>query len=85
MELANCLEERVSVTLTLQLGSAVLRPKAEMLFPMWSPYGYVQPFRFTALRLEERHLLESEIGKLLKQPMGRHSLGFRQRSLLESF
>jgi hypothetical protein len=86
LELATYTEERVSVTLIFQLGSDILKPRAEMLFPVWMPQGYLQPFRFTALRPEEHHLLEKEIGELLKQAMAGQGLGFRPpSSFLESF
>ena len=90
MELATHLEERVNVTLLFHLGSSILRAKAEMPFPMWSPQGYLQPFRFAGLRPEEHHLLEREMGELLKQAMAParagHGLGFRPpRFFLEPF
>jgi hypothetical protein len=67
LELANCLDERVTVNLTLHLGSRTVRGKAAMLFPMPVSLGYLQPFRFTDLRDEERLALQTEIRELLRQ------------------
>ena len=58
-----------------------------MLFPMCSKQGYLQPFRFTDLRDEERLALEAEIRHLLKQSTlpARPGLGLKPRqSFLES-
>jgi hypothetical protein len=90
LELAMYLDERSKVGMTIPVGSGTLRPKAEMLFPMRSLHGYLQPFRFTSLWSEERQLLETEITQLLKQTMapatGNHGPGFRPpRFYLESF
>jgi hypothetical protein len=67
LELANCLDERVTVNLTVHLGSRTVRGKAAMLFPMPVTQGYLQPFRFTDLRDEERLALQAEIRELLRQ------------------
>jgi hypothetical protein len=75
MELASCLEERSKVSLSLPLGASFVRPNAEMLFPMWSAQGYLQPFRFTRLWAEERQILEAEITDLLKQTVARSTVG----------
>lgn len=91
LELAMYLEERTRVGLTFQVGSGTMRPKAEMLFPMRVTLGYMQPFRFTDLRAEERQILGREITELLGQTglaPGRegHGLGLRPpRFYLESF
>jgi hypothetical protein len=89
LELASYLDERVTINLTLYLGSRTVRGKAKTLFPMRATQGYQQPFRFTDLRDEECRALEIEIRELLKQatPLasGRRGLGFRlPRPLLES-
>jgi hypothetical protein len=68
----------------------VVRPKAEMLFPMWGPRGYLQPFRFTVLWAEQRQILEMEITQLLKQTVTRSIVGrgpslMAPRFYLESF
>jgi hypothetical protein len=90
LELAMYLDERARVRLTLPIGSAIVRPKAEMLFPMRGAQGYLQPFRFTGLWAEERQILETKIKELLKNTMasanGDHGSGFRPpRFYLESF
>jgi len=89
LELTNYLAERVPFGLTLYLNSNVVRGRAETLFPMRSTPGFLQPFRFTDLRDEQRRRLETEIGELLKQAVaattGSHGLGLKPpRSFLES-
>jgi hypothetical protein len=90
LELANYLEERTRVTLTVQIGPGTVRPKGEMLFPMRGTHGYLQPFRFTDLLADERQILEREIAELLKQTITPaktgHASGFRPpHFFLESF
>jgi hypothetical protein len=90
LEIPNYLEERSKVALTLPIGASVVRPKAEMLFPMCGANGYLQPFRFTQLWAEERQVLEAEINELLKQSVARtaegQGTGLRPpRFYLESF
>lgn len=75
LEVANYLEERTPVGLAIPIGSSVVRPQAEMLFPMWGAYGYLQPFRFTNHWAEERQILEMEITRLLKQTVVRSTVG----------
>jgi hypothetical protein len=75
LELATYLEERARVGVTLPIGSSIVRPKAEMLFPMWGVEGYRQPFRFAGLWAEERRILETEITELLKQSVMRSTAG----------
>jgi hypothetical protein len=77
LETVTYLEERVRVGVTLPIGASFVRPKAEMLFPMWCAHGYLQPFRFTGLWAEERQILETEITELLKQSVVRSSAGVR--------
>jgi hypothetical protein len=89
LELTTYLAERVPFGLTLYLNSNTVRGRAETLFPMPATPGYLQPFRFTDLRNEERGRLEKEVGELLKQaidaPTGGHVLGLKPpRSFLES-
>ena len=89
LELTIYVAERVPFGLTLYLNSDVVRGRAETLFPMRAAPGYLQPFRFTDMRNEERGRLEREIGDLLKQaiaaPTGGHVLGLKPpRSYLES-
>ncbi len=89
LELSTYLAERIPFGLTLYLNSNVVRGRAETLFPMRSTPGYLQPFRFTDLRDEQRGRLEKEIGELLQQAIaattGSHALGVKPpRSFLES-
>lgn len=67
LDLAIYLDERLSVSLTLPIGSGIIHARAEMLFPMRSMTGYLQPFRFTAIREEQLHILDREVGELLKR------------------
>lgn len=88
MEMPTYLEERSKVGLTIPIGASLVRPDAEMLFPMCGARGYLQPFRFTRLWAEERHLLEEDISERLKQTVARSTIGsgFRTRGFyLESF
>jgi hypothetical protein len=88
LEIPTYLEERSKVGLTIPIGASMVRPDAEMLFPMWGAHGYLQPFRFTRLWAEERHRLEEDISERLKQTVARSTLGseFRTRGFyLESF
>lgn len=90
LELAQLVDERAKVNMTFQIGSSVLHPKAEMLFPMRGLHGYMQPFRFTQLWSEEAQILQTAIEQLLKQTVAPgtagHGSGFRPpRFFLESF
>jgi hypothetical protein len=88
LELASCLDEGVTVSLTVHLGPRAVRGRAAMLFPMLATQGYLQPFRFTDLRNEECLALQTEIGERLKQTKpfvsGRRGFGFRPPRGLES-
>lgn len=90
LEIAIYLEERTKVGLAIPIGGNVVRPDAEMLFPLWGAHGFLQPFRFTRLWAQERQMLEAEITELLqtsvvRSPAGR-GVGARPRSFyLESF
>jgi hypothetical protein len=81
LELGTCVEERVWVNLAIFLNGGVVRPAAEMMFPMRGGDSYLQPFRITRLRAEELHLLDKEVTELRKQtiaPNGSgHGIGFR--------
>jgi hypothetical protein len=81
LELATCLEERIWVGLTIHLGSGVVYPRVEMMFPMRSALGYLQPFRITRIRDQELYLLDKEVTALRKQALAPanpgHVPGFR--------
>jgi hypothetical protein len=89
LELPMYLEERTKVGLAIPFGGSMVRPDAEMLFPMWSTNGFLQPFRFTRLWAQERQILEEEIAELLGRSVTRSTAaqaGLRPRSFyLESF
>src|SRR5260370_3918169 len=61
VEIAMYLEERSQVGLAIPIGASLVRPDAELLFPMRIARGYLQPFRFTRLWTEERQVLGAEI------------------------
>lgn len=88
LELATCLDEGVSVSLTLHLGEGTVRGKGAMLFPMWAEQGYLQPFAFTDLREDQLLALQAEIAELLRQakPLatGRPRPGHRPPHFLKS-
>jgi hypothetical protein len=75
LEIAMYLEERSKVDLSIPIGVTMVRPKAEILFPLCGARGYLQPFRFTRLWAEERQMLETEITELLKPSMARPNAG----------
>lgn len=81
LELATCLEERIWVGLTIPLASGSVYPTAEMMFPMRSGIGYLQPFRITKIRAEELHRLDKEVTALRRQALSAtaaaHAPGFR--------
>jgi hypothetical protein len=88
LELATYLDERVSVQLTLHMGTRTIRSRAATLFPMCTTQGYQQPFRFVDLRDQARLALEAEIHEQLRQSTlaARPGLGLRPRqSFPESF
>jgi len=67
LEVSAYLQERTWVGLTLQLGSSIIHPEIEMMFPMRISLGYLQPFRFTTFSADERQILEREVAELLNQ------------------
>jgi len=64
LDLAVFMEERLAVGLTLPIGSGIVHAHAELLFPMRTMIGYLQPFRFTSIREEQLHILDREITEL---------------------
>ena len=69
LELTVFIDERSRVALAFEMNSRLLQAKAEMLFPMRSGIGYVQPFRFTTFAAGTRPTLEAEIASLLQQTL----------------
>ena len=88
LELATCLDEGVTVNLSVHLERRTVRGKAAMLFPMCAKQGYLQPFRFTDLRDEQSLALQTEIRELLDQAkplgLGRRGFGFKPSHFSES-
>jgi hypothetical protein len=58
VEIAMYLDERTKVGLAIPIGGNIVRPSAEMLFPMWGAQSFLQPFRLTRLWAQERQMLE---------------------------
>ena len=67
LELTVYIDERSKVALAFEMGNRLLQAKAEMLFPVRSGIGYLQPFRFTAFAAGARQALEMEITALLRE------------------
>jgi len=69
LEIANCLDERIKISLTIPFASGTVCPKAEMLFPMRSSPGYLQPFRIIRMSAEDLQLLDREVTEILKNSL----------------
>ena len=69
LEIANCLDERIKINLTIPFASGTVCPKAEMLFPMRSSPGYLQPFRIIRMSAEDLQLLDREVTEILKNSL----------------
>jgi hypothetical protein len=69
LEIANCLDERIKINLTIPFASGTACPKAEMLFPMRSSPGYLQPFRIIRMSAEDLQLLDREVTEILKNSL----------------
>lgn len=90
MEIPSYVHERTRVSLTLEVGLSIVRANAEMLFPMWGSIGFMQPFRFTEVPVDEAQVLARGIANLLGESTIRgavdQGMGYRQpRFFLESF
>jgi hypothetical protein len=55
------LDEKLEVVLLFHIGSATIREKAQMLFPMWATQGWMQPFRFMELSEADRKALDENL------------------------
>lgn len=67
LQLSEPLQEQAPVEVLFHVGSTTVRARAETIFPMWATHGYLQPFRFTDLREEERQSLETDLQRLLSK------------------
>jgi hypothetical protein len=67
LELVTCLDEHSQIRLTIPFDSGEVHAKAEILFPMWSVMGYLQPFCFTDVSEADLQVLDREITSLLRQ------------------
>lgn len=73
VDLANYVEERSWVDLTIYLTSGAVRTTAEMMFPMRGGAGYLQPFRFTSLGAEELHAIDREVSEIIERTVASKS------------
>ncbi len=79
VHLSDALAESSRVQLMFRVGSTTLRTEAEMLAPMWSTRGFLQPFRFLALGEEERNRLQADLHRLVP-PSGSKNTGGEPQS-----
>jgi hypothetical protein len=85
LEIAKCIDEGLSVSLTVHFGDCTVRGKAGMLFPMRAEQGYQQPFHFTDLRNDQLLTLQAEIAELLKQakPSAHRGYAFKPQHFMK--
>jgi len=55
------MDEKIEVEMIFHLGTATIRAKALMLFPMWATQGWLQPFRFTDLSEADKQCLAANL------------------------
>ena len=67
LEVSGYLDERTKVALGFQIGAGFIQANAEMLFPLRTSTGYMQPFRFTGFAASCRLTLEREIDLILRE------------------
>jgi hypothetical protein len=65
LQVPDALGSGTPIQLIFHVRSTTLHTSAEMLDPMWSTSGNLQPFRFTSLSEQERGSLTKDIGTLL--------------------
>jgi hypothetical protein len=90
LELASYIDERTRIGLALQIRSAPIIARADLLFPMRGGMGYLQPFRFIGFGAGVLQTLDIEIAALLKHAAvpvrSGHGSGLRlPRFVLDSF
>jgi len=59
------LDEKIVVEMIFHIAGATIRPKAQMLFPMWATQGWMQPFRFVDLTDECREALGASLKSMI--------------------
>ncbi len=59
------IDEGIKVEVMFHVGSATVRSKGAMLFPMWATKGCLQPFRFVDFGEEDRAKLAATLQTLL--------------------
>lgn len=59
------LDENLKVEMIFHMGSATIRARVQMLFPMWATQGWMQPFRFLELSDESRENLNLSLKSLV--------------------
>src|ERR1700691_3514344 len=65
LHLETPLDEGIKVEVIFHVGESTVRTKARVLFPMWATQGYLQPFEFIDLGLEDRGNLQADLQRLL--------------------
>lgn len=69
LEVSTYIDERSKIALGFQIGGGFIQAHAEMLFPMRTSAGYMQPFRFASFAAGSRQTLEREIDLMLRETM----------------
>jgi hypothetical protein len=59
------LDEKIEVEMIFHIAGATIRPKAQMLFPMWATQGWMQPFRFVDMTEASREALGASLKSLI--------------------
>lgn len=67
LRLSDPLGQTSRVEMMFRLGSTTVHAAAEMLAPMWSTRGCLQPFRFINLKEDERQRLHLDLERLTKR------------------
>lgn len=66
LQVPDALGSGTPIQLIFHVRCTTLHTSAEMLDPIWSTTGNLQPFRFTSLSDQERGSLTKDIGSLLQ-------------------
>jgi len=67
MHVETPLDEKLEVELIFQLGTTIVREKAQIMFPMWATQGWLQPFRFVELPDASKTALETSLLSFIQQ------------------
>ena|SRR5437763_1442037 len=69
------LDEKIEVEMVFHVGTATIRTKGLMLFPMWATQGWLQPFRFTDLSEADKQSLGSNLQSFVGEMANAASAG----------